>query len=163
MFFLTKIWRERLWRYAPLVLWLAIVLFNSTGNASMANTSRIIRPILLWLFPHISEVTLTLVHAYIRKTAHFTEYFLLGFFASRALRSSLREILNKNWFAISFGIVAFVAFADEFNQSFNSARTSSIYDVLLDCSGGLTALILVYWWKRRFSHEQTRNKGKNML
>ena len=37
-----------------------------------------------------------------------------------------------------------VAVVDELNQSFNPARTSSLWDVMLDTAGGVAAL-LSYW------------------
>ncbi|MCA1849861.1 MAG: hypothetical protein LC672_02110 [Acidobacteria bacterium] len=47
--------RGRLRRYGPLVLWMALIFFASTGELSATNTSRIVRPLLLWLFPGITE------------------------------------------------------------------------------------------------------------
>jgi hypothetical protein len=45
-------WRGRFFRYAPLVLWIGLILFLSSGQASMSNTSRFIRPLLVFLFPN---------------------------------------------------------------------------------------------------------------
>ena len=89
------------------------------------------------------EETLQIYHGYIRKFAHFAEYSALAFFASRAFWSSSIEIFRRYWFIFAFGLVVCIASIDEYNQSFNSARTGSIYDVLLDCLGGLTAILLL--------------------
>src|ERR1041384_8051342 len=78
----------RLWRYGPLLAWTAFVLFASTANFSASNTSRIIRPLLLWLFPDIAESSIQQVHFFVRKTAHFTEYAILALLTARALRTS---------------------------------------------------------------------------
>lgn len=107
----------------------------------MSHTSRIIRPLLEWLFPDASAETITLYHAYVRKFAHFTEYAILGFLASRAFRSSAKAFLQKYWYAAAFGLVVLIASIDEFNQSFNPQRTGAIWDVWLDCFGG-TFMIL---------------------
>ena len=141
-------WRGRFFRYAPLILWTGVVLFASTGNASMSQTSRFIRPLLEFIFPNTPEEILVIYHGYIRKLAHFTEYGILAFFAFWAFSNSRINFFRKNWFLAAFGFVALIATIDETNQSFNAARTGSIYDILLDCFGGATILTIVYLWKK---------------
>lgn len=136
--------RERFFRYAPLLLWIGVVLLASTTQASMSNTSRFIRLLLVFLFPNAPEETLIVYHNFIRKAAHFTEYAFLAFFAARAFSNSSVGFLRKFWFAFAFVLVILIASIDETNQSFNSARTGSVYDVLLDCSGGLTVILIFY-------------------
>jgi VanZ family protein len=136
--------RGRFFRYAPLILWIGLVMLASMTQASMANTSRFIRPFLIFLFPDAPEAIIDIYHAYIRKSAHFIEYAILAFWAWRAFWNSSKEFLRKYWFAVSFLTVVSVASIDEYNQSLNLTRTGSIYDVLLDVSGGL-AMILLLW------------------
>ncbi len=142
-------WRGRLFRYAPLLLWIGVIFYLSSSNGAMSNTSRFIRPLLEWLFPLMPEETLQIYHGYIRKFAHFAEYSALAFFASRAFWSSSIEIFRKYWFIFAFGLVVCIASIDEYNQSFNVLRTSSIYDVLLDASGGLTVVLLIWLFRKR--------------
>jgi len=138
------IWYGRFIRYVPLILWICLILFASTTNASMSNTSRFIRPFLEFLFPDTSETTLIIYHGYIRKLAHFVEYGVLAFFASRAFWLSSKDTLRKFWYVTAFLFVVFIAGIDEFNQSFNPTRTGSIYDVLIDGTGGILMIIIVY-------------------
>ena len=133
--------RERFFRYAPLILWIGVIFFFSSTQGAMTNTSRFIRPLLVFIFPNAPEETLIVYHNYIRKAAHFTEYAILAFFAARTFSGSTKKFLQKFWFVASFILVLVIALIDETNQSFNSARTGSIYDVLLDCSGGLTMIL----------------------
>ena len=142
-------WRRRLWRYGPLVAWACFVLFASSSNFSASNTSRIIRPLLLWLFPDISEESLAYVHFLVRKAAHFSEYALLGLLAARAFRTSQREKLRRLWWPAAFALVACVALVDEYHQSFLPSRTGTIYDSLLDMTGGATALACAALWLAR--------------
>ncbi len=175
-------WRERLWLYAPLFLWIGVIFYLSSSQGAMSNTSRFIRPFLEWMFPFATEETLQIYHGYIRKFAHFFEYAMLGFFASRAFWLSGRNpsvsagveqhtpsrscfclqnpsvsagveqhslsrwgfCLQRFWYLFAFLLVVLIASIDETNQSFNAARTGSIYDVLLDASGGLT-MIFLFW------------------
>ena len=143
-----RVW-SRVRRYGPLLVWLAFIFFASTGEFSAENTSRIIRPLLLWLFPNISEEQLALAHLFIRKAAHFTEYAILAFLAARALTTSSKDYLRRRWFFISLAIIVLYPLSDEYHQSFVRSRTSSIYDSLIDMSGGLTMLLLYAFWRWR--------------
>ena len=141
--------RRRLRRYGPLVAWACFVLFASTSNFSASNTSRIIRPLLLWLLPGISESSLAYVHFLVRKAAHFTEYALLALLAARAFRTSHRERLKRLWWLAAFALVACVALVDEYHQSLLPSRTGTVYDSLLDMAGGATALACASLWLAR--------------
>jgi hypothetical protein len=92
-------------RYFPLVAWLLFISFASSDNFNAGNTSRIIGPLILWLFPDTSIETLGLVHLITRKAAHFTEYAILAFFAARAFRTSPRPSIANRWFLISLALV----------------------------------------------------------
>jgi VanZ family protein len=141
---LSSNWRRgRIARYAPLFLWIGVIFFLSSSFGAASNTSRFIRPLLEWLFPNALPETLTIYHGYIRKFAHFAEYAILAFWASRAFRSSLRKFLQNNWVVFSLALVVLTALIDELNQSFNSQRTGAIYDVALDCFGGVFMILIV--------------------
>ena len=96
---------HRLWRYGPLILWAAFIFLASTKLMSASNTSTILRPVVLWLFPNISEATLSLIHSMIRKAGHFSEYAIFALLAARAFRTSSRELLRKRWFWASLLLV----------------------------------------------------------
>ena len=132
-------------RYLPLVVWLAFISYASSDSFNASNTSRIIGPLVLWLFPNTSPETMATIHFITRKIAHFTEYAILGFLAARAFRTYDR------WFLISAVLVVVYALIDEYHQSFVPSRTASIFDSLIDMSGGLTALLIVLKRSRRFS------------
>jgi VanZ family protein len=145
-------WRARLRRYGPVVAWACFVLFASSSSFSASNTSRIIRPLLLWLFPQISEASLQQAHLLVRKAAHFTEYAVLALLAARAFRTSGRAALRRRWWLAAFALAACVSLADEYHQSFLPSRTGTIYDSLLDMAGGAAALACAALWlalKRR--------------
>ena len=130
-------------RYLPLLAWLVFISFASSDSFSAPNTSRIIGPLILWLFPNTSQETLAVVHFITRKLAHFTEYAILGFLAARAFRTSPRPAISSRWFLISAILVVTYALVDEYHQSFVPTRTASVFDSLIDIAGGLTALIIV--------------------
>jgi VanZ family protein len=145
-------------RYLPLILWMAFISFASTGNFSAGNTSRIIGPLVLWLFPNTTPETLLVIHGITRKLAHFTEYALLGILAARAFRGSPRPALRERWFLPSLALVVVYALVDEYHQSFVPSRTGTIYDSLIDIAGGLTALIVI---KRRERSSLRERRASN--
>ena len=130
-------------RYVPLLAWLAFISFASSDTFSAGNTSRIIGPLILWLFPNTTPETLAGVHFVTRKLAHFTEYAILGFLAARAFRTSPRPAISSRWFLISLILIVAYALLDEYHQTFVPTRSGSIFDSLIDMAGGLTALVIV--------------------
>jgi VanZ family protein len=141
-------------RYLPLVIWLLFISYASSDSFSAGNTSRIIGPLVLWLFPDASPERLAMVHFIIRKLAHFTEYAILGFLAARAFRTSTQPAIQGHWFLISLALIVIYALLDEYHQSFVPSRTPSLFDSLIDMAGGLTALLLV---RRRRAANQPRS------
>jgi VanZ family protein len=142
--------RRRLWRYGPLVLWILFISFASTSEFSAANTSQILRPFLLWLFPNISEARLATIHFLTRKAAHFTEYAVLAFLARRAFITSSSAFIQRHWFQLGLLLVVVYALLDEYHQSFVPSRTPSIYDSSVDVAGGITVLLLFKLSQTRF-------------
>ena len=140
--------RQRLRRYGPLLLWLVFISLASTAEFSAANTSRLVRPLLLWLFPNISEARLAAAHFLTRKAAHFTEYAVLAFLARRAFITSSHAFIQRLWFQLAFLLVVIYALVDEFHQSFVPSRTASIYDSVIDIGGGLTILLIFKFYSK---------------
>lgn len=130
-------------RYVPLLVWLAFISFASSGSFSASNTSRIIGPLVLWLFPDTSPERLELIHIVVRKVSHFLEYAILGFLAARAFRTSPSAGSRQRWFILALGLIVVYAFLDEYHQSFVPSRTPSIVDSFIDILGGLTTLLIL--------------------
>jgi VanZ family protein len=157
-------WDSRIWRYAPLVLWLAAIFFASTDEFSASRTASIIEPLLRWVFPHLTSKHIAAVHFFVRKAGHFSEYAILGSLAARAFSSSRLRFLRGHWFLASLVLLIVYALLDEFHQSFVPSRTASIYDSMIDISGGVTALPLFAGWqvlrRRRQSRSSTNIDSK---
>jgi VanZ family protein len=152
--------RGRFWRYGPLVLWILFISFASTGEFSASNTSQILRPILLWFFPSLSEARLAGIHFLTRKAAHFSEYAVLAFLARRAFITSSRVFLQRYWFQLGLLLVVIYALLDEFHQSFVPSRTPSIYDSAIDVAGGLTVLLICKFYGRKAHHREMLSQAR---
>lgn len=141
-------WRGRIIRYAPLILWTGVIFFFSSAAGNTSSTSLIIRPLLLWLFPDITEDSLYLAHYLVRKTGHFVGYGILAFFAWRALNDSSVVIVRDRHSAAAMLYALIISVCDEINQNFHDERTSSAWDVALDCSGAFTMLVFIFAFKK---------------
>jgi VanZ family protein len=128
-------------RWGPALVWAAVISTFSTGLFTSENTSRVIVPILHWLFPQALPSTLFEIHHLIRKCAHFVEYFILSLLILRGIRGEKHEI-HLQWALIAILIVAAYASLDELHQAFVPGRTAAVTDVLLDTTGGVAAQIV---------------------
>jgi VanZ family protein len=124
----------------PALLWAAIITAFSTDPFSSEHTSRIILPLLHWLFPSMPARALAILHHYIRKAAHVGEFFLLSLFLVRGIRGERRGWQLK-WAGATVFIAAGWAAVDEFHQAFVPSRGPSMRDVLIDVSGALLAQV----------------------
>jgi VanZ family protein len=131
-------WLERWW---PALLWAIVISTFSTGLFTSDNTSRIIVPILRWFFPHASQEALFLIHHFIRKMGHVTEYFILSLLILRGIRAG-KQGVHLGWALAAIVIVGCYAALDEFHQSFVPGRTPAVSDVLLDTAGGIAAQVV---------------------
>lgn len=132
------------------------LIFGASADAgSSVRSSRIIGPVVRWLFPEISEPALDAVIFYARKGAHVAVYFVFAILLWRALR---RQTWNdpRPWSprvaALVMGISFLYAITDEIHQRFVPNRQGNPYDVLIDAAGaalGLFTMWLFCEWQRR--------------
>lgn len=129
--------------WLPVVVIMAFISWMSSGTFSADNTSRFIVPILRFFFPDITPVRINLIHVLIRKSAHFSEYFILSVLLFRAFRGNLSRRWSLRWTILALIISALFAMLDEFHQSFIAYRTSSLFDVIIDILGSFTAQLMI--------------------
>jgi VanZ family protein len=143
--------------WLPVVIWMAVIFSASGDHQSFQRSSRIIGPLVHWLFPNISEARLNAVVTAVRKGAHVTEYAILGLLLWRALRKPARSDPRPwSWRAAGggVGLVALYAASDEIHQTFVPSRQGSVWDVLIDTTGAVLGLLLLWafgrwrqWWR----------------
>lgn len=135
--------------WIALVLWLIVISIESTAYLSAENTSRILYPLLHFLFG-MNHARFEHWHVYIRKGGHVFGYGLLSILLFRAWRETLPSIGNPKW-RVQWATIAvlgtvLVASLDEWHQSFLPSRTGTPRDVLLDSCAGIAAQVLVFLW-----------------
>lgn len=142
--------------WLPLMVWMAVIFEASTGLGTTQHSSRIVEPILRWLMPNISQESMDFIHYYVRKTAHFTEYAILGILIWRVVRSNPKYFAGRSvarQFCLVLLLAALYAASDEFHQSFNPMREARVMDVFIDtCGAGGGALVFLAWnrWRKVF-------------
>jgi VanZ family protein len=141
--------RKNLSYWLPPLLWMAMIFYFSTDAFSGDHTGSLLRKIASFVYPAITGPQFNLIHFYVRKAAHFTEYAVLALLVFRAFRRGASERWRWSWAIGSLLIVASYALSDEYHQTFTERRVGSGYDSLTDVSGGLTALWLLWLARRR--------------
>jgi VanZ family protein len=134
------------------ILWLIVIAIESSALLSSHNTSRILYPLLHFLFG-LNRANFEHWHFYIRKGGHVFGYAMLSFLLFRAWRATLPMGNAKwtlRWANIAILGTALVASLDEWHQSFLPSRTGRWQDVVLDTCAGLGAQILILLWLKWF-------------
>jgi VanZ family protein len=139
-------WLRAWW---PALLWSALIFFASTDTFSSSHTVLVIKPVLRWFIPFISDDRIDAIHFFIRKSAHFSEYFVFYLLLYRAIRGG-RKGWRWSWGVAAWFIAAAYSVLDEFHQSFVASRTASPWDSLLDSTGALVALFVLFLFYLRF-------------
>jgi VanZ family protein len=124
--------------------WMLVISTLSTEPFSAANTNRYLDPILRYLFPHLSPSGFVFAHSIIRKTAHFSEFFVLGTLSFWASRRGRWPRWRAVWMLQALGLAVVYALIDEAHQAFVPNRTSSLADSGIDSIGAAASQILIY-------------------
>lgn len=92
-------------------------------------------------FFSLFNINIEVTSLFVRKAAHFAEYFVYGVLLTLAVLN-LTGYIKKNMFSILF-FALLVPVADETLQYFSPGRSSEVKDVLLDFAGCLAGIALV--------------------
>ena len=130
---------------------MAVIFIGSTDLLSSDRTSRVLRPLLRWLKPDISEETVRRIQLVVRKCGHLTEYAILAVLLERAIRrqqivgSGPRNPSLAGWTLVW---TTLYAASDEAHQAMVATRFGSAWDVGIDALGAALGLAIVHWWRR---------------
>ena len=148
------------------ILWLIVIAIESSALLSASNTSRILYPLLHFLFGMDWE-HFHVWHFYIRKGGHVVGYAILSLLLFRAWRATLPAMSDATWAprwaAIAIVGTAFVASLDEWHQSFIPSRTGRWQDVVLDTCAGIAAQLILFFWLRRVSEGRASRRAYQRL
>ena len=132
-------------------MWLIVISIESSTLLSARNTSRILYPILHFLFG-LEWDRFGPWHFVIRKGGHVVGYAILSILLFRAWRATWAASHGPRWTARWAGAAILgtilVATLDEWHQTFLPSRTGKWQDVVLDTGAGLIAQIVIACWQR---------------
>lgn len=125
--------------------WMILIfLFSSESGIDSTETSQFFVKKAEPFFTHlIPSISLELITMFIRKTAHFFLYFVLGLLVGNA------TLTHKKWHILSLLICLVYACTDEIHQVFVSGRSGQLKDVFIDLIGSSVGIYLYNWFRRK--------------
>ncbi len=141
---LIPAWLRAWW---PALAWACVIFMLSTDSFSSEHTASVFSPLIQWLFPQLTEDQFDYIHHIIRKSAHFTEYFIFCLLLFRGIRSDRRG-WRWSWGLSALSLAAAYSILDEVHQAFVASRTASPFDSLLDSVGAFFAFAILWLWFR---------------
>jgi VanZ family protein len=133
--------------WIPAICVAVLISTFSTHYFSSEETSKILTPILHWIFPTASFHTLSRMHTAIRKLAHVTEFGVFSITVFHGVRGE-RHGWRWRWALITLIVAVSYAGLDEWHQSFVPMREARVRDVLIDSTGALLAQVLVWCYAK---------------
>lgn len=132
--------------FIPALIWMIFIFIMSHTNGNdSSNQSNFIAEIIL----KIIDIDLDTLTFLIRKAAHMSEYAILLLLIYYGLNKTITYKYNLS---ISLLTTFIYACSDEFHQLFIPGRSGQFKDILIDTSGGIIMLIIIYLWQKRKSN-----------
>lgn len=145
--------KKGVWLLLP-CLWMVLIFYFSHQPAE--TSSELSGGLVAKL---IEILHLPVTEHFVRKTAHFVEYTVLGILVANGVRVIFLKF--RPWVAGFF--CAFYSITDEVHQWFIPGRSCQLSDMLLDTAGAVTGVLLLWllllWAKRREFRRSPRREG----
>jgi len=147
--------------WSPVLICMGLIFFASGDVQSKDHSSRLVAPLVHWLWPTASASQIEGIVLLVRTGAHLTEYAILAALCWRALRLELTPPRSDR--AVIVGallIVVAYAASDEYHQTFVPDRYGCVADVMIDSTGGslgLGVLVLAQRWRHKIKRAAPSN------
>jgi VanZ family protein len=140
--------KKRVIWWVLILIWCGFIFFqsNQPGEISSIQSNVFVDLLRKMLSPFFSPGNADTYSFIVRKTAHFTEYFILGLLLFKGL-SNTKKL--KKAFAISFMIGFIYAVSDEIHQYFIPGRAMKLFDVFIDSLGIFTGVCILYLYHNK--------------
>ena len=135
-----SMFQKHIFRWSLVFMWMALIFyFSHQAGSESSSLSGGITEFLLQPF-HLTSDQMSSFHTFIRKTAHFTVYFILGLLLFHAIQVS--TAMKRT--SLAFSIAILYAASDEFHQTFIPGRSGELRDVAIDSVGSLTGILTYF-------------------
>lgn len=143
-----------------------IFIMSSFGHNSSDAQSNLFVDFIAQNFPHVRHglennlISLSTLIFLVRKTAHFTEYAILGalFYLNLIQFPKLNSHIKKLLLPILFSFL--YAITDELHQIFVPGRSAQFRDVLIDTLGASFGCLLIHTLLTLFTKLKSNSKSK---
>ena len=124
--------------------------FSSQDGESSGTISKIVTNIIINLNPFTNDLSneekikiAEILHPIVRKLAHFSIYTVVGSLLMSLVSTYDINIRKRVIISLTGGFL--YACTDEFHQTFTPGRNGDFKDVLIDTSGVILGIVLVYF------------------
>ena len=147
-----------LWTHVVSLMAFIFVMSSEPATDSSVTSGNTLRVLLNIFYPSFKEMDAAqqqeIIEAnqhFIRKTAHFSLYTVMGILVSLAVAQHI-----KKFSLISYAIGTLYAVTDEIHQLYVPGRSGQLSDVLLDCAGVLLGCIIIFILYRYVNRKKAR-------
>ena len=124
-----------------LIAWMLLIFLMSNQPAHISNQqSNSFINMLAFFGIDLNSKLGSLASFVVRKTAHFTEYAVLGFFAYKAVSCDVKD--RKKAVLMAQLISTGYASTDEIHQMFVPGREGKVFDVMIDSCGAFCGIMV---------------------
>jgi len=124
--------------------WATVIYHLSSESYGASFSAWLLAQALSFLHITVSSPTLATLNFLFRKSAHLTEYLILGLLLYRTFLNSPNFEWRPRiagWSVLAAGLYALT---DEFHQLFEPGRTASLMDCGIDTVGALLGVLSIY-------------------
>ena len=146
--------------WATTVAWTVTIYQLSTGTFAVSLTGWLLGETLRLLGIQVSAATFHLIHHFLRKLAHLTEYGIYALLLYGSLGGGRDFAWRGRRAAWCAGMAAAYSLTDEFHQLFVPERGASIVDSALDTTGAALAMAGFYVVHRALQARRSRNAAR---
>ncbi len=151
--------RGRILSWTLVIVWMGLIFFLSSqpgtqSGALSKGITQIIVTAIERVFPGV-ELDVQTFHSFVRKSAHFVVYLVLGFLVMNAIWGRVKGIRRRILLAVL--ICVLYAVVDEVYQASVPGRSGEVMDVIIDSAGAVVG-IAAYLTFARIRYRKRRSK-----
>lgn len=141
---------KKLFHSILVIIWMFVIFnFSSQNGPKSTNTSDVVTSMVVNVTTSVTNKNVSREEVkkrvedstfLVRKTAHFTEYLILGILVLQLLSDYTK--INKRMLIVSLIICYLYAVSDEVHQIFIPGRTAKVLDTFIDGAGSLVGIVI---------------------
>ena len=141
---------KKLFHSILVIIWMLVIFnFSSQNGTKSTKTSDVVTSMVVNVTTSVTNKDIPREEVkkkvedstfLVRKTAHFTEYLILGILVLQLLSDYTK--INKRMLIVSLVICYLYAVSDEVHQIFIPGRTAKVLDTFIDGAGSLVGIVI---------------------